>query len=432
MAARWKSLARGGHLQKYSAPTSLEDSVHRFTNTLTYLKTDAKKEILAWTLSSAHSDTEKLVECIAKLDELSTLIVVHVDAVEQRAKHDRKQEMSIMRKQQCERTRLLSSWRRVQAEERVPLNFLRYMLDKGILVKEHGDKTDLKTVQVYDTADGPLIFTHPWLVCFDTDGPGRDLARLRHAIGEKRLDDGMYKAEQFISKDANRISTDLRVAAQGGGNDHVEDLAWVPAEWRAKSYTPESLRSIGAPWILSDDIASARKDPIHWPMAGFGHFLSMLRGSMVTCLILGQPLFERGCSLHACIAFLGNMTMKEFEDFVVKHCVFAELEPGTALWVPYGWRCVLLTRTQTELSHILHVPYVCSRMILSSATKDETLEFAKRATQEWGTFMQSDVCMSMSREAVAWLDNLDTTETTDHGDCQITLKAIEDLHESQV
>ena len=45
--------------------------------------------------------------------------------------------------------------------------------------------------------------------------------------------------------------------------------------------------------------------------------------------------------------------------------------------------------------------------------------------------MQSDVCMSMSREAVAWLDNLDTTETTDHGDCQITLKAIEDLHESQ-
>ena len=113
------------------------------------------------------------------------------------------------------------------------------------------------------------------------------------------------------------------------------------------------------------------------------------------------------------------------------HCLFAELVPGSALWVPYGWRCVLLTWTQTELSHVLHVPYVCSRMILASPMKDFTVDFAKRATHEWGTQMGSDPCLSMSREAVAWLDNLDTTDTSDHGHCGVTLQAIEDAHDFQ-
>ena len=150
-----------------------------------------------------------------------------------------------------------------------------------------------------------------------------DLARVRSAIGDKRLEYGTFKKEQFIRKDTNRISTDTRVAAQVGGHDHVEDLSWVPAEWRAKSYTRETLRSIGAPWILTDDIAAARKDPEQWPMPGFAHLLSMLRGSMVACLIPGSPLLERGCSLHACITLLGNLPWKEFEHFVVTHCLLA-------------------------------------------------------------------------------------------------------------
>ena len=102
-------------------------------------------------------------------------------------------------------------------------------LDKGILVEGHGHNVGVNMVPLYDTPDAPLIFTRPWSLCFGMEGLGRDLARLRSAIGEKRLEDGMCKAEQFISKDTNRISTDTRVAAQGGGHDHVEDLSWVPA-----------------------------------------------------------------------------------------------------------------------------------------------------------------------------------------------------------
>ena len=93
-------------------------------------------------------------------------------------------------------------------------------------------------------------------------------------------------------------------------------------------------------------------------MPGFAHFVSiMLRGNMAA--------------------------WKDFEEFVVTRCLFADLVPGTAEWVPYVWRCVLLTRTQTELSHVLHVSYVCSRMIHAFPMKEYIVDFANRATQEW-------------------------------------------------
>ncbi|MFM7986907.1 MAG: hypothetical protein ACKPKO_47095, partial [Candidatus Fonsibacter sp.] len=102
--------------------------------------------------------------------------------------------------------------------------------------------------------------------------------------------------------------------------------------------------------------------------------------------------------------------MNDFEQFVLTQCLVADLMPGKALWVPYGWRCVLLTRTHMALSHALRVPYVCSRMIHASAMKDRGVEYAKRVVHDWGTMMGSGPCLSMSREALAWVENLDTIE----------------------
>ena len=40
----------------------------------------------------------------------------------------------------------------------------------------------------------PLIDTRPRLLAFDVDGPGRDMAQLRAAIGGRRIDEGIAKA----------------------------------------------------------------------------------------------------------------------------------------------------------------------------------------------------------------------------------------------
>ena len=89
----------------------------------------------------------------------------------------------------------------------------------------------------------------------------------------------------------------------GGGQYHVEELAWVPGAWKAKSLTPEALRSLGKPWLISHDVAGARKDGVQRPMAGFGHFLSVQRGDMLACLIPASAIVERGATLETCAMF---------------------------------------------------------------------------------------------------------------------------------
>ena len=146
-------------------------------------------------------------------------------------------------------------------------------------------------------------------------GPGRDMARWRGAIGERRIDETIAKAEAHLEKDPNRVSCDTRLVPVGGGQDHLEELAWVPAAWRASSHTPEALRSLGTPWVLSHDIAAARVLPAHWPVPGVGHFLSVQRGDMVACVIPASALMERGCTMHESVTCMCHLPWKTFEMF---------------------------------------------------------------------------------------------------------------------
>ncbi|MFM7985761.1 MAG: hypothetical protein ACKPKO_41250, partial [Candidatus Fonsibacter sp.] len=139
-----------------------------------------------------------------------------------------------------------------------------------------------------------------------------------------------------MNEDGNRLMSDIRMKPMGGGNDHVEELAWVPGSWRARSLIPEALRSLGTLWLLSHDVAGARKDGVQWPLAGFGHFLRVQRGDMLTCLIPPTAIVDRGATLETCIPFLTQLSWQHFHAFATQHCQFATLIPGRALWVPYG------------------------------------------------------------------------------------------------
>ena len=193
-------------------------------------------------------------------------------------------------------------------------------------------------------------------------------------------------------KEPGSFSCDMRLVPVGGGQDHVEELGWVPTQWRERSRTPEALRSLGTPWLLSHDISGSRKDPEHWPMPGVGHFLRVQRGDMVACLVPASALLERGCSMHASVTFMCELPVKSFESFVFTHCIFAELVPGRALWIPYGWRCVLLTRTQMSVSHALHIPYVSTRMLQASACKNEILRVPSRPCRNGAAVWASHAC----------------------------------------
>ena len=133
------------------------------------------------------------------------------------------------------------------------------MLECGLLVDGHGTLTGCTMVDCHDDANADLDESQPWVLMFDMQGPGKDMSMLRAAVGEKRIDDAISKAEAYLNEDGSRVTCDSRFVPLGGGQDTVEELTWVPRAWRSKSETPGFLRSIGTPWLLSSDISGAGK-----------------------------------------------------------------------------------------------------------------------------------------------------------------------------
>jgi len=133
MVARWQAFCKAGHAYLRSAPEDMAAWITTFQATLAYLKGDAKKDVVAWTLSTAAVRRQDLTHYIAKIEELSASIGQHAMAADEVAKRRRKEALSDSRKAQWERTRLLSPWRssHVAAEARVPMPFLRFMLEHG-------------------------------------------------------------------------------------------------------------------------------------------------------------------------------------------------------------------------------------------------------------------------------------------------------------
>ena len=88
---------------------------------------------------------------------------------------------------------------------------------------------------------------------------------------------------------------------------------------------------------------------------------------------------------------------------------------------------MLLSRAPTSISHVLHIPYVCTRMLQTNLAKSEIVAFAKQAAQEWSNTMACEPCLSLAREAQEWLDKVATLEEDRVDETPATpLRAIDD------
>jgi hypothetical protein len=149
---------------------------------------------------------------------------------------------------------------------------------------------------------------------------------------------------------------------------------------------------------------------------------------MLVCLIPAQAALERGATMSYCVRFLGQLPWKDFELFANKHCEFAQLKPDRALWVPYGWRTILLSRCPMTHSHALYIPYVNTRMLMTCSLKDEVLGFAKCAMEDWAKHMKQDMCFALSKEALTWLDTVAALNEIPHNAMTVTPRALEDAY----
>ena len=74
------------------------------------------------------------------------------------------------------------------------------MLECGLLAQGHGTLTGCRIVDCHDDANNDLDEPQPWVLMFDIQGPGKGMSTLRAAIGEKRIDGAISKAEYFSTK----------------------------------------------------------------------------------------------------------------------------------------------------------------------------------------------------------------------------------------
>ena len=77
-------------------------------------------------------------------------------------------------------------------------------------------------------------------------------------------------------------------------------------------------------------------------------------------------------------------------------------------------------------SHVLHIPYISTRMLCSSSLKVDIVNFARRANQHWGNIMGQESCASLAKEAEHWFDEVSTVEYVAASPMLDTPMAIED------
>ena len=111
------------------------------------------------------------------------------------------------------------------------------------------------------------------------------------------------------------------------------------------------------------------------------------------------------------------------------HCLFADITPAYALWIPYGWRCVLFHTYNLVRYHVLHIPFVQTRMLRASRRSEQILQYAMQAAHDSATHMGVHLYVSFAKECVAWLAKFSTSDAGTPDCAPATAMALENGHE---
>jgi len=87
-----------------------------------------------------------------------------------------------------------------------------------------------------------------------------------------------------------------------------------------------------------------------------------------------------------------------------------------------------LTRTSLSVSHVLHIPYVCTRMLRAAHGCADILDYAMQAAHDWASHMGMEPCVSLAKESVAWLAMFGTSVSGTPECALATPLALEDGH----
>ena len=134
----------------------------------------------------------------------------------------------------------------------------------------------------------------------------------------------------------------------------------MPEQFKATQAKPKKLSDFGAPSLLVDQMGECRRGIKAWPTVWLGQFAVQVKGESTLLCWPAAAVLNKGCPLDIQWAFLfEDLSHKQFCEFADEHCRYVALTLGGAVWIPYGWYVVSMSRPSVDTSSgILVQPFV--------------------------------------------------------------------------
>ena len=184
----------------------------------------------------------------------------------------------------------------------------------------------------------------------------------------------------------------------------MEDLEWVPEQFKATHAKPKKLSDFGAPSLLVDNMGECRRGIKAWPMVGLGQFAIQVKGESTLLCWPAEAVLNKGCALDTQWRFiLEELGQKQFNEFAEEHCHFVALTTMAAVWIPYGHYVVSMSRPSADTSSgILVQPFV-NDVLAGTCTQWPEVKKLLVAQMDNLASTGTKVWKDMAPRAVEWL-----------------------------
>lgn len=281
--------------------------------------------------------------------------------------------------------------------------------------EDHGHPSDKplpykRSIPVCASDEAQFDVQKPHFFPADHKGAGQVLGSLPAAMGQARIQDGIASCSRFATEQ-RQLTSLLRMPPKGAPADSVEALKWVPQDFKENGHQPEALRQHGSPWVLFSAAGGARTKANQFPSTGIAAYIRAIEGRGFLAIWPVEAGLNLGSTVEDTHDLLTAMAPKAFETWSESHVQHAELTPGQAVWIPYGWQCILIAAATTgqpepDRLAVLYAPFINGQLASACPQKggviSYTAEFVRRqmaaGNKPW---------VNLGQQYLEWLRSVD-------------------------
>ena len=346
---------------------SLKDSMHKYKDALAHLK-ELARGIPSWAASTLAVRQTQFLNAYENLE----LKIIYAQSGLAAAGEQR---------QRLQAQRLAQNRAAVASREKVvkpyvakgsPGVLLRWIYKEGALTHMPAESEEEQGMwHTGNLAIDADEFDRTTMAVWSPKSAAPGAAQLRNLPGSygARLDRDKLRTLEYLSTESGKpegqgqVTCNLRISPKGQPTDTVEQLHWVPLDWKDRGEVYEALRSFGAPWLLAAQPGVTRCGEGGWALPCMGCFLSILTGQAFLVAFPVADAVERGAHVSTSAEWSLGLSQDNFNTFAAESVRACLVTPGSSAWIPYGWTAVLVANiTNVQPMTCIQAPYLNAKV----------------------------------------------------------------------